>query len=343
MGVLSKLARHGVLLSLAWASAMGSALESASANAAAATGQGSVLARVRERGELRCGGVARPGLAEGKSSSAWLGLEVDVCRAIAAAVLGPSGRVGFTGYGSPAEFGRARDGDDDVVFLTGGEMASHRLAGSLLPGPVVFIASDAVMVPGDAPVEHVAQLGGKGICFMSGGTAEHGLEQFFDADRSKPWLRHPYSEPGEMSDAYAVGRCLAISGEATELARVRSLPSQARRASRILPEPLNVFPVVVATGTGDGKWSAIVAWVVHTLVDAERPERIWFAGGARSMPVDAAELGLEAGWQARAVAAAGDYGAIFERNLGQGGRLHLDRGLNANQLGGGLLLAPFVE
>jgi general L-amino acid transport system substrate-binding protein len=177
---------------------------------------------------------------------------------------------------------------------------------------------------------------------MIADTAEQALGHYFGTAHLT-WLRHPYSEHGEMEDAYAAQRCQAVAAESTELARIRTLPGQARLRSRILPERLNVFPVVAATSTADGQWSAIVAWTVHTLIDAERPESDWFAGGARAMPIPAAALGLDAGWQARVLKATGHYGDIYARNLGDNSAYHLERGLNSNQLEGGIQLAPFVE
>ena len=146
-----------------------------------------------------------------------------------------------------------------------------------------------------------------------------------------------------MDDAYGVQRCHAITGEMTTLARLRLQPGVNRLASRILPEPLAAFPIVAATGTDDGRWSAIVAWTVHTLVSAERPETSWYPGGAGAMPIAAPELGLDKDWQRNVIGAVGNYGDIFERNLGKGSPLKLERGLNANQLHGGLLLSPFLD
>jgi general L-amino acid transport system substrate-binding protein len=82
---------------------------------------------------------------------------------------------------------------------------------------------------------------------------------------------------------------------------------------------------------------------VHTLVSAERPETRWYAGGVGAMPIAAPELGLDKEWQRRVLAAVGNYGDIFERHLGKGSPLRLDRGLNANQSHGGLLLSPFLD
>ncbi len=146
-----------------------------------------------------------------------------------------------------------------------------------------------------------------------------------------------------MNDAYNVQRCHAIAGEITTLAAARLDAGVHRLKSRIVPEPLSVFPVIAATGTSDGQWSAVVAWTVITLVSGERPETAWYAGGSRAMPVTAPELGLDAGWQRRVLASVGNYGDIFERHLGKNSRLKLERGLDAHQLRGGLLVSPFLE
>lgn len=322
-----------------------------------------VLDRIKARGVVHCGGVVRPGLAEIGGDGAWHGLEFDICRAIAVAVLGDKGKVEFAAYGSDAEFARVRvhadkthadkmQADvtpadkkqaDDVSFLTGGEIAAHRLAASVVVGPTVFIESDAVMVAGDSPAQHLADLAGKDICFLSGDTAEHALDQYFESIGDKPWLRHPFSELGEMNDDYAVQGCLGVAGETTTLVDSRLLAGPAKLKSRLLPEAINVFPIVATTGARDARWSAVIAWAVNTLIAADRPDRKWFAGGAGAMPVDGASLGLAPGWQARMLAATGNHAAIFERNLGNGSPYKLAPGINANQLQGGLLLAPFVE
>ena len=100
---------------------------------------------------------------------------------------------------------------------------------------------------------------------------------------------------------------------------------------------------MAATGTTDAQWSALVAWTVDTLISAERPETQWYAGVAGAIPVAAPELGLDKGWQSRVLAVVGNYGDIFERNLGKGSQLKIDRGFNVNQFRGGLLLVPFIE
>jgi general L-amino acid transport system substrate-binding protein len=322
-------------------------LAAASASAApgwpaALAGPSPVLSRARSRGAVRCGAVGRPGLAEPSPDGRPRGLLVDVCRAVAAAVLSAPERVEFRLYSGPADFEAVRRQEEDVSFLTGSEIAEQELSGAvLLLGPV-FVERQAVMVPGASPRRDLAALSGQGICFLAGASTERSLEAWFEG-HGRSFLRHPYSEDGEMADAYAVQRCHAIAGEATFLAGLRLAPGVKPLRSRLLPEVLSAFPVLATAGPGDGRWAALVAWTVHTLVAGERAETRWVPGGAGAMPVPGEALGLDPGWQRRVLATVGDYRAIFERNLGRGSPLELERGPNAGVSEGGALASPLLD
>ncbi|SPF41661.1 putative Extracellular solute-binding protein [Syntrophobacter sp. SbD1] len=303
---------------------------------------GGVVDRVKARGFVRCGSVKRPGLASAEGKGRWTGLEVDVCRAVAAAVLDSPERIEYHQYETPQDFDAVRNQQDDIYFLTGSEIHKQNLAGKVLPGPAVFIESDKVMVAAGSAAQHVADLTGDSICFLKGSSGQRSLEAYFDSIH-KDFLRRGFSEDGEMVDAYIVQNCHAIAGEITTLAATRLNRGVNRLSSRILPESLADFPVMAMTGTGDAQWSSIVAWTVHTLVSAERMQTRWYAGGAGAMPITAPELGLDKQWQRRILTAVGNYGDIFERNLGTGSALKIERGLNANHFVGGLLLSPFLE
>ncbi len=303
---------------------------------------GTVVDRVKARGVVRCGSVERPGLASADDHGHWRGLNVDVCRAIAAAVLKSPERIEYHEYETPKDFDAVRNHQDDVYFLTGSEINEQKLAGKLVPGPTVFVESHGVMVPSTSAARHVSDLAKDTICFMIGSSVDRSLEAYFGA-LHRNWFRRAFSEDGEMIDTYNVQNCHAIAGEITTLATIRLDSGVNRLSSRILPDPLMTFPVMATTGTDDAQWSAIVGWTVHTLVSAERPETRWYAGGAGAMPIAAPELGLDREWQRRVLAAVGNYGDIFDRNLGKSSPLRLDRRLNENQFRGGLFLSPFLE
>jgi len=298
-----------------------------------------VLEAVRHHGVVHCGAVTRPGLAQQTASGAWVGVLADLCRAIAVAALGPQGSFQFHAYAVDTDFDRIGAGRDDVAFLTGAEINAHGIAGALVPGPNVFIARNAVMVPAGAREQHLGDLAGSGICYVIGASAERSLESWFE-QHARGWLRHAYSEEGEMVDAYAVQRCHAIAGEATWLASRRVRPGP---QDRLLPEPLEVFPLIAATGTADGRWSAIVAWTIGTLVNGGRPETKWYAGGARAMPLAVPELGLAPGWQENVLAATGSYGAIYARHLGPRSAIPLESSGGAGVAAEDFLLSPYVE
>lgn len=303
---------------------------------------GSVFDRVKKRGVVLCGSVQRPGLATINSNGRWSGLNVDVCRAVAAAVLGSPERIEYHGYETPKDFDAVHNHQDDVYFLTGSEIVEQNLTGKVVPGPAVFLESHAVMIASSSAAQHVVDLAGDSICFMIGSPSERSLSAYFDALR-KSWFRRAFSEESEMIDAYNVQNCHAIAGEITTLATMHLDPGVNRLSSRILPEPLTAFPVMAVTGTDDAQWSAIVAWTVHALISAERPQTQWYAGATGAMPIAAVELGLNKEWQRSVVAGVGNYGDIYERNLGKGSPLRLERDLNASPMRGGALLSPFIE
>jgi general L-amino acid transport system substrate-binding protein len=303
---------------------------------------GTVVDRVKANGVVRCGSVLRPGLAARDGRGRWTGLEVDLCRAVAAAVLASPDQIRYHAYETSKNFDAVRNHQDDISFLTGSEIKAQKLAGKVLPGPTVFIESHAVMVPTGSTARHAGDLAGESICYMIGSPVERSLAAYFDA-RHKTFFHRAFSEDGEMADAYLVQNCHAIAGEITRLASIRLNPGINHLSSRMLPEALSVFPVMAVTGTDDAQWSAIVAWTAHTLISAERPQTRLYAGGAEAMPITATALGLDKEWQRRVLKAVGNYGEIFERHLGKGSALKIKRGLNANQINGGLLLSPFLE
>lgn len=302
-----------------------------------------VVERVKSEGAVHCGGAARPGLAEpdfSARSGTWHGLDVEICRAIAVAVPGPAGRFEFHGYETSRDYDAVRGGADEVFFLTASEIAGQNLAGKIIPGPAVYYETHAVMVREESAARRLEDLKGARICFVIGGGAQRSLESFFEA-RRLPFIRAGFSEEDEMRDAYIAGRCDAVADEVTALAKLRL--KEGAKASRILPRPLAVFPVMACTNAADGKWAAIVAWTVHTLLRAEIREGSWRADGAAALPIDGTDLGLDQVWQDRLIGTVGTYEDIYNRTLGGKSVYGLARGLNAPSLEGGLFAAPYSE
>lgn len=301
---------------------------------------GAVLDRIRGSKVIHCGGAPRPGLVDLGEDGHAAGLYLDLCRAIGAAVLGDDGRIDFRQYDSAKAFDGVRDSTDDVSFLSAAEIIEEGLASKLLPGPTVFFESTAVMVPVESPFQHVADLAGKPICFSLGSSTQRHLEAWFAAHHLD-FVRMGYQEDVEFYDTYGAQVCPAMAAETTTLADVRLDGGVNHLTSRILPEPLAVFPIMATTPLNDPAFSAIVAWAVHSLVRAEAPPAAWSAGGLDALRIDT--TGLDKDWQKRMIASTGSYGDIFARNLGDASGLKLSRGPNAPLQDGGLFLAPYAE
>ena len=319
----------------------GVALARADASPQSATPR-STVERIREAGLVRCGAVERPGLAEDIGGDRWAGLEVELCRAVASAVLGDPDKIEFHDYDSPQEFALVRDHKDDLSFLSYRELLLHDLTAFVVPGPAVYIAQTGVLVPGRSAEKHLADLAGKGICFLSGDNADNNLNDWFDL-HGADFIHHAYSEQGEMDDAFAVQRCHAIAGETTLLGTLHLYRNMSRLEPRQLPEPLAQFPILAVTGNHDAPWAALVAWVIDTVISAERPGGKWHEGADRAMLMNANPPGLLPGWQARVLKQVGHYGDLYERHLGVHSKLRLERGANRSVVLGGALSGPILE
>jgi general L-amino acid transport system substrate-binding protein len=290
-----------------------------------------VLDRIRAEGVLHCGATVRPGLAFPGPDGKLAGLEVDLCRAVATALLGAAAKVDFHPYLLPASYDPLRQNRDELAFLTESEIVDANLAGLVLPGSPVFFESDAVLVPQVSPAHHVADLAGRNICAEPGTGAERSIAPWFAA-RHLALSYFPFQESDEELDAYYAGHCSAMVNEITSIAALRVQTTADGHPSRLLPEPLAAYPVMAVTTLGDPRWSALVGWILAAVM---RPQP---AGDTV-----AATFGLAPDWQSAMRGAIGDYDAIFRRNLGSDSTLDLPPGLNALWSAGGLFCPPYSE
>ena len=290
------------------------------------------LARVRADGVLRCGSAIRPGLAFPAVDHSWHGLQVELCHAVAAAVLGDDARVEFNGYALQPDFDRVRTGADEVSFLTATELFANELFGAVLPGPTVFQLGTHVMVWDSSPIRHATDLSNTMICGEPGTAAERNLRAYADAQHWTPNVS-AWMELEEMMDAFNVGRCPAVIGEATALAALRIGSEHEGHPSRLLPEPLAVTPVMAATPGDDPEWARVVTWTLNTVLAGD---------AARTLSVPGQWLGLDKAWQSR-VLALGTYPELMRRTVGDELPLGLAPGVNAAWTEGGLRATPTIE
>ena len=290
---------------------------------------GAVLDRVKADKAVHCAAEERPGFAaiEEESDAPPHGLAVDLCRAVAVAVLGPDGEADVTILDSVRHFDEVRAGRFDVVFASGGTMTAEHLVDHLVPGPPAFIETESVMVPETSAVRAVRDLAGAGVCFMIGTGAQRALEAALERDHVEV-KRLGFGEDVELRDAYNVGRCTAVAGDGTFLAEVRQDGGVHGLKSRLLDAPLALDPVFIATGIEDGRWSAMTGWVLQALMLGSAPRSGWTGAGPEPLARAATPLGLRDGWYDEAVKATGTYADLWARNLGDGSDLKLAPGPN---------------
>lgn len=313
-------------------------LSSARAETPGVTAQ-TTIEKIRAKGFVQCGTALRPGLAAADSEGHWSGLNFEICRAIAIAVLGPKARFAIHHYRASDSYDPLRSGEDDVGFLTFEEMRVQNLTGVVLAGLPVFIETHDVLVAGDSKVQHADGLAGLPVCFDNTRSEEASLEAWV-AEKKVPVLRSGFSESGEMYDAFDVQRCKAVVGESTTLAAHRTEANAKYLNGRLLPEHLATIPVVIATPLkADAQWAAVVDWTLRTLMVADAHETTFRPDGIRALDIDGAAFGLAKDWQKQLIAVTGSYSAMFDRNLGAGSPLKLEPGLNAPALDGHILMS----
>ena len=183
------------------------------------------------------------------------------------------------------------------------------------------------MVPEASAVHAPRDLAGASLCFMIGTGAQRALEAALERDHVEV-RRLGFGEDVELRDAYNVGRCTAVAGDATFLAEVRQDGGVHGLKSRLLDAPLALDPVFLATGIEDGRWSAMADWVLQALMLGSAPRSGFSGVGAAPLAAAATPLGFREGWYGEAVEATGTYADLWAKNLGDGSDLKLAPGPN---------------
>jgi general L-amino acid transport system substrate-binding protein len=340
-------------LGLAFAGAVITAMSSGSASSPAQAQTPSRLERVRARGALGCGidaGVA--GFAERDASGRYHGLDIDICRAIAAATLGSADKVAYL-HAATLDDVRRDDRIDVVVRRLTWQLGRELPRGALF-GPIVFYDGQTFLVSNALGVTTVPQLSGREICVAGGTVFEAQLNEYFAGHRlelRKLALESPHDDDA-IAQALSSGRCRAYTGDQSELGAIRSrLAAPAR--FRILPGQISKEPLAPLVRADDPQWFAIVRWTVFALINAEElgvtSQNLDQMKSSRAvdvqrllgvLPGNGRALGLAESWAYDAIKAVGNYGEIFERNLGASSPIKLERGLNRLAKDGGLMYAP---
>lgn len=312
---------------------------------------GETLAQAKARGTLRCGvseGIA--GFSSKDAAGRWSGLDVDFCRAVAAAALGDAGKVTFVPLGASARFPALKSGGIDLLARNTTWTSGREAALKLMFAGILYFDGQAFMVPVKGGAKTLAALKGATVCVEKGTTSSQNLAEF---SRARGLGLEPLTIDSsvDVADAFFAGKCRAFTSDSAQLAAARVRAPGGPRAFAILPERISREPLGPVVRQGDDDWFTLVRWVLFALVGAEEAgitrENVSKRQGdpITLRQLGASEefgraLGTDANWAVRAVQSVGNYGEMFERNVGQGSPLKLERGLNNLWSRGGLMYAP---
>jgi len=317
---------------------------------------GKTLDAVRQQGRVACGvSTGLAGFSGVDSNGNWSGLDTDICRGIAAAVLGDPGKVKWLPLSSQQRFTALQAGEVDVLSRNTTWTLTRDASMGLHFTAITYYDGQGFMVPKQSKASSVKQLRNAEICVQSGTTTEKNLNDYFRAQGAK--VRPVVFESFEASlKAFFSGRCQAYTTDVSSLVSIRDKEAPKPGDYVILPEVISKEPLGPAVRRGDDEWFAIVKWLVFALIEAEELGITQAnADSLRNSPNPAVQrllgsgddsgrlLGLDREWALRAIKAVGNYGEIFERNLGSGSSLKLPRGSNALWTKGGLMYAPPVR
>lgn len=314
---------------------------------------GKTLDAVKARGTVKCGvtnGVA--GFSAPDTQGNWSGLDVDTCRAIAAAVLGDPKKAEFVPLNSQQRFAALQAGEVDILTRNTTWNLTRDASLGLHFTTINYYDGQGFLVPVASKIRAASQLRQRSICVTTTGSSEKTLKEYSAANRMElKVLSFPRFRAA--MDAYLAGRCEAISADATSLAVIRRTQTPLPAEHTILPALISKEPLGPMVRSGDEGWARIVTWVVYGLIAAEehgitRANVDQQAASSRDAEVqrmlgrseDMGKLiGLDREWLLRAIRATGNYGEIFARNVGPNSALGLPRGLNALWRNGGLMYA----
>ncbi|MBK1658756.1 amino acid ABC transporter substrate-binding protein [Paracraurococcus ruber] len=316
---------------------------------------GPTLAAVKQRDMLVCGtSTGAAGFSLPDSRGEYRGLDSDLCRAMAAAVLGDATKIRWVPLTSQARLPALQSGQVDVLARTTTWTQVRDTANGLNFTVVNFYDGQGFMLKGSLGIAKPTDLQGASICVVSGSTNELNLADWARVNRVdyRPVV---FEQNDEARRSYLAGRCDAYSTDASQLAGLRaSFPNPEEHV--ILPEIISKEPHAPVVRHGDDQWFDIVRWTIFALLTAEElgitqanvesqlaspnPEvrRLLGLAGDHG-PL----MGLDRRWAYNAIKAVGNYGEIFERNLGMGSPVKLRRGLNDLWTRGGLMYAPPIR
>src|SRR5580658_2282399 len=314
---------------------------------------GQTLDSVKAKAQLACGvSTGTAGFAMPDSQGTFKGLDVDICHAVSAAIFGAPDKVRYVPLSAPQRFTALQSGEVDVLARNTTWTLQREGSLGLLFAPVTFYDGQGFMVAKKLGLKSAKELSGATICVQPGTTTELNLADYFRAN--KLTLKSVTIENlDEVENAFFSGRCDAYTTDASGLAGTRISKAPAPDDFVILPERISKEPLAPVVRQGDDQWFDIVRWTVYALFDAEElgitqanVDEMLKSGDPNTQRLlgvtqgNGKALGLDEKWAYNIIKSTGNYGEIFDRNVGKNSPIKLDRGLNNLWNAGGLLYSP---
>jgi general L-amino acid transport system substrate-binding protein len=308
---------------------------------------------VKKKGYVQCGvNAGLAGFSQPDSKGVWRGIDVDVCRAVAAAMFGDAGKVRYTPLTAQQRFTAVQSGEVDILSRNTTWSLSRDTSNALNFVGVNYYDGQGFMVPRKSKVKSAKQLNGATICLQPGTTTELNLADWFRAQKMK-FKPLVIEKLEEVLNAYFGGRCDAYTTDASGLVAVRASRAPQPEEHVILPEIISKEPLGPAVRHGDDRWFDLVKWSLFAMIEAEElgldsknveqqaanpnPAIQRFTGATGDL---GKMLGVDNRWAVNIVKQVGNYGESFDANLKP---LGFERGLNKLWTQGGLLYAPPVR
>lgn len=311
---------------------------------------GEMVKKIKARGELVCGvHPARHGFSAIDSQGKWAGLDIDFCRALAAAVLGDATKVRFTPLSTAQRFPAIQSGEVDVLSRNITASLSRDVSLGLNFAPPNFYTGTGFMVRANTGVKKVEDLDGATVCITPGSSTEQNVAQIFTSRHLK-YTPVVIENNKEYVAAYLAGRCDVIARDKVALPGIKTFDAENPDEHVILPGIYSKEPLAMAVRKGDDQWYDIVKWVVYATFDAEEMNVSQANVDAELKSSDpdvqallglsggfGQKLGLDDKWVYNIVKQVGNYGDIYNRHFGPDSSEPLDRDLNNLWTKGGLL------
>jgi general L-amino acid transport system substrate-binding protein len=334
---------------------LGTAIVALSASVA----QAATLDDVKSKGFVQCGvNTGLAGFAAPNDKGEWAGFDVDVCKAVAAAIFGDAEKVKYTPTTAKERFTALQSGEIDMLSRnTTWTLSRDTSLGFNFAGVNYYDGQGFMINSKNLPgINSALQLSGAAVCVQTGTTTELNLADYFRAN-NMDYNPVVFEKLEEVNAAYDSGRCDVYTTDQSGLYSIR-LTLSAPDDHVVLPEIISKEPLGPAVRHGDDQWFDIVKWTLNAMIIAEElgitqanveemknsanPEIKRVLGQEADSKL-AADLGLSNDWVVNVVKAVGNYGESFERNIGSGSQLKIARGLNQLWTKGGILYAPPIR